>query len=197
MRSSTLRPLLLPAAAAMGLTLLGGLPVLAHGPADAGIGSGFAHPITGLDHIMLLVAVGAVAACSSRAVLLFAVAGALLGAMAGAFGGGLPASELLAALAISALGLVILSGRRSGPSPRLGLIGTLVAMAVAIHALLHGQEASGTVSWWLGAALGSALVVAVSYGALRLAPVRWSKLVAGLLTVAGLVLAIAPAITAA
>ncbi|MCP9888183.1 HupE/UreJ family protein [Cyanobium sp. ATX 6A2] len=191
MRFSTLRPLLLPVTAGLGLSLLSGLPAQAHGIADAGFSTGFSHPITGLDHLLLLVGVGGVAAFMGGSVLLFALVGAVAGAVVGSLGGDLPGAELLAALAISALGVVILASQRSGRSPRLGLIGTLVALAIAVHALLHGQEASGGASWWLGAALGSTLAVAVSYGVLRQAHIRWTVVVAAVLAVSGVVLAFA------
>lgn len=191
MRFSTLRPLLLPVTAGLGLSLLSGLPAQAHGIADAGFSTGFSHPITGLDHLLLLVGVGGVAAFMGGSVLLFALVGAVAGAVVGSLGGDLPGAELLAALAISAMGVVILASQRSGRSPQLGLIGTLVALAIAVHALLHGQEASGGASWWLGAALGSTLAVAVSYGVLRQAHIRWTVVVAAVLTVAGVVLAFA------
>lgn len=193
MRSFSLRPLLLPAALGLGLSLLSALPAQAHGIADLGFGSGFSHPITGVDHLLLLVGVGGVAAFISSSVLLFALTGAVLGAVVGGLGGDLPGAELLAALAVSAMGLVILANQRSGRSPRLGLIGTLVALAVAIHAMLHGQESSGTLTWWLGAATGSALVVGVSFALLRRSHTRWTLLVASLLTMAGVVLAFVPA----
>ncbi|MEX1317729.1 MAG: HupE/UreJ family protein [Synechococcaceae cyanobacterium] len=193
MRSFTLRPLLLPVAAGLGLSLLSGLPAQAHSVADAGFGTGFSHPLTGLDHLLLLVGVGGVASYISSSVLVFALVGAVGGAVLGAFGGGLPAAEVLAALAISALGLILLAGWRDYRKPRLGLIGTVVAMAVAVHAILHGQEASGAVSWWLGAALASTLVVGVSYAVLRRAHVVWTLVAAALLSVAGVMLAFAPA----
>ena len=193
MRSLSLRPLLLPVAAGLGLSLLSGLPAQAHSVADAGFGTGFSHPLTGLDHLLLLVGVGGVAAFIDRSVLLFALVGALAGGALGAAGGQLPGAELLAALAVSAMGIVILAAQRSHRGPRLGLIGSLVTLAVAIHALLHGQEASGTINWWLGAGLGSTLAVGLSYGLLRQAPIRWTIGVASLLSVAGVVLAVAPA----
>ncbi|MFO8237488.1 MAG: HupE/UreJ family protein [Prochlorococcaceae cyanobacterium] len=193
MRFSTVRPLLLPVAAGLGLSLLSALPAQAHGIANAGFSSGFSHPITGLDHLLLLVGVGGVAAFISSSVLLFALVGAVAGAVVGSLGGDLPGAELLAALAISATGVVILASLRSGNSPRLGLIGTVVALAIAVHALLHGQEASGTASWWQGAALSSTLVVGVSYGVLRQAHTRWTVVVAAALTLAGVVLAFGPA----
>jgi urease accessory protein len=153
------RPLGLAAAAGFGLSLLSALPVQAHGAADAGLLAGASHPLLGLDHLLLLLGVGGVTAYVSSGVLLFALGGALVGAVLGSFGGDLPAAEVWAALAVSALGLLLLSLQRSQRSPQLSLVGSVVAAAVAVHALLHGQEASGTLSWWLAAGLASAAVV--------------------------------------
>jgi urease accessory protein len=72
------------------------------------------------------------------------------------------------------------------------VIGGIIAAAVAIHALLHGQEASGHASWWLGAFLGSASVVGISTLLLRRAASRWTLLLAGALSLAGVVLVLAP-----
>jgi urease accessory protein len=191
MRFSTVRPLLLPVAAGLGLSLLSALPAQAHGIAAAGFSAGFSHPITGLDHLLLLVGVGGVAGFIGSSMLLFALVGAVAGAMVGSLGGVLPGAELLAALAISAMGVVILASQRSSRGPRLELIGTVVALAIAVHALLHGQEASGSASWWLGAALGSTLVVGASYAVLRQAHTRWTLAVAAALSVAGVALAFA------
>lgn len=193
MPSFRLRPLLLPAAAGVALSLLSTLPAQAHSIADGGLGAGFGHPITGLDHLLLLVGVGAVASFIDAAVLVFALVGALAGALLGSAGAELPAAELLAALAVSALGVVMLASQRNGRSPQLGLIGTVVMVAIAIHAMLHGQEASGTVSWWLGAALASSLVVGVSFAVLRRARTGWTLSLAALLSVAGVMLALVPA----
>lgn len=191
MLSFHLRPLLLPAAAGAALSLLSTLPAQAHSVADAGLGAGFGHPITGFDHLLLLVGVGAVASFIDAAVLVFALVGALAGAMLGAAGADLPAAELLAALAVSSLGVVVLASERNGQSPHLSLIGTVVLVAIAIHAMLHGQEAGGTASWWLGATLASSLVVGVSFAVLRRARTRWTLSLAALLSVAGVVLAFA------
>lgn len=187
-----LRHLLLAAAAGLGLSLLSGLPVQAHGVADAGLIAGASHPLLGLDHLLLLLGVGGVAAQIGSSVLLYALAGAGLGAAYGAIGGSLPGAEILAALAVSGMGLVVLQSQRSRQAPRLPLVGGIVASAVAIHALLHGQEASGHSSWWLGAFLASSAVVALTTLVLRRVEVRWTLLLATGLSLAGLVLALAP-----
>jgi urease accessory protein len=189
---SSARPLGLAAAAGFGLSLLSALPVQAHGAADAGLLAGASHPLLGLDHLLLLLGVGGVAAYVSSGVLLFALGGALVGALLGSFGGDLPAAEVWAALAVSALGVLLLSLQRSQRSPQLSLVGSVVAAAVAVHALLHGQEASGTLSWWLGAGLASAAVVGATGLVLRRLHSRWTLALAAALSLTGLALAVAP-----
>ena len=186
------RRLLGPAAAGLGLSLLSALPASAHGVADGGLLAGASHPLLGLDHLLLLLGVGGVASFVGAQVLLFAIGGALVGAVLGAFGGQLPGAEVLAALAVAALGVVLLQSQRSTQAPQLGLLGSIVAAAVAVHALLHGQEASGTVGWWLGAGLASAAVVGISYALLRRLDPRWTRALAMGLSLAGLGLALAP-----
>ena len=97
-----------------------------------------------------------------------------------------------AALAVSSLGLLLLQLQRSQRSPQLGLVGSLVAMAVAVHAMLHGQEASSTMTWWLGAGLASSAVVGGSFALLRRLNSRWTLAQAACLSMAGLALAVAP-----
>ncbi len=183
------RSLALTAAAGFGLSLLSALPAGAHGFSGEGLTAGLAHPLTGLDHLLLLVGVGGAAATIDSALLVFALAGAVLGAAFGAFGGTLPAAEMLAALAVSAIGLLLL--RRDQPS-RLAPVGALVAAAVAVHAMLHGQEAPGHALWWLGAALGSGAVLLGSFAVLRRLGDLWTGRLALTLCVAGGVLALLP-----
>ena len=186
------RQLALAAAAGLGLSLLSALPAGAHGIAGSGLVAGASHPLLGLDHLLLLLGVGGVAAYVSGGVLLFALGGALVGAVLGSFGGDLPSAEVWAALAVSALGVLLLSLQRSQRSPQLSLVGSVVAAAVAVHALLHGQEASGTLSWWLGAGLASAAVVGATGLVLRRLHSRWTLALAAALSLTGLVLAVAP-----
>jgi urease accessory protein len=184
------RSLALTAAAGFGLSLLSALPAGAHGFSGDGLTAGLAHPLTGLDHLLLLVGVGGAAAAINSALLTFALAGALLGAAFGALGGTLPAAELIAALAVSAMGLLLLL--RRGPSAQLAPAGALVAAAVAVHAMLHGQEATGHLLWWLGAALGSGGVLLGSFALLRRLGDVWTGRLALALCLAGGVLALLP-----
>jgi len=185
------RQLALAAAAGLGLSLLSALPAGAHGVATGGLVAGASHPLLGLDHLLLLLGVGGAAALTGPSVLLVALAGALGGSLFGAFGGSLPAAEVLAALAVSALGVTLLIRQRQSP-----LLAAILAAAVAIHAMLHGQEATGTAAnllgWWCGAGLASTAVVMASFLSLRQLGTSWTLRLAAGLGVAGGLLALAP-----
>jgi urease accessory protein len=72
----------------------------------------------------------------------------------------------------------------------------LLAVGVAVHAMLHGQEASGSASellgWWIGAALASAAVVGATVAVLRQSKPAWGLALAAGLAVGGGLLALAP-----
>ena len=180
------------AGGATALALLLAQPAQAHGIANGGIAAGFLHPISGVDHLLLLVSVGAAGAVISPQLLLWALAGAIGGGVFGALGGTLPAQELLAALAITAVAVLVL---RSQQSTRLGACAALVAAAVAVHAMLHGLEAPAGGSaalWWLGALSGSALVSGGSLLLLRRLPVAWTRAAALLLALGSGLVALGP-----
>jgi urease accessory protein len=181
--------------AASALALLLDQPAQAHAIAHGGIATGFLHPISGVDHLLLLVGIGAAASCISAQLLLWALAGAIGGGVVGAMGGTLPAQELLAALAITALAVLVLRSLRSQQSPQLGACAALVAAAVAVHAMLHGLEAPADGSallWWLGAFSGSVLVSGGSFLALRRLPLAWTRGLGVLLALCGGVAALGP-----
>ena len=173
------------AAAGLGLSLLSALPASAHGGAGTDLASGLSHPLLGLDHLLLLVGVGTASATLGSQVLLFALAGTVVGALVGSFGGAMPGAEVLAALAVSAVGLLVLQRERLSRAA-----GPLVAAAVAVHAMLHGQESTGSASWWLGAALAAVVVVGGTHLALGRSSARIAAVVATLLCLGGGVLAL-------
>lgn len=181
---------------AAALALLLDQPARAHGIAHGGLAAGVLHPISGADHLLLLIGVGAAAASISPQLLLWALAGAIGGGVFGAMGGTLPAQEVLAALAISAVAVLVLRSLRSPQSPQLVACAALVAAAVAIHAMLHGLEAPADGSaalWWLGACTGSLLVSGGSFVLLRRLPLAWTQGVAVLLALCGGVVALGSA----
>jgi urease accessory protein len=181
---------------AAALALLLDQPAQAHGIAHGGIAAGFLHPISGVDHLLLLMAVGAAASSISSQLLLWALAGAIGGGVFGAMGGTLPAQEFLAALAITVVAVLVVRSLRSQQSPQLGACAALVAAAVAVHAMLHGLEAPADGSaalWWLGAFAGSVLVSGASFLLLRRLPMAWTRGLALLLALCGGVAALGPA----
>jgi urease accessory protein len=181
---------LLSSAAGFGLSLLSALPAGAHGSADAGVIGGALHPLLGLDHLILLLGVGLAASRFGPLLLGLSLAGAILGSACGSFGAHLPGAELLAALAICALGgALLLSQRLSRPLP---LISAVLTGGVAIHAMLHGQESSGQASWWLGALIASALTIAGGFVAGRVLNQKQWQLAATGLCLLGAALALAP-----
>jgi urease accessory protein len=197
--SVSTRSLALLAGCSLLATLLLDQPAQAHGIAQGlGLGgglAGFLHPITGADHLLLLIGVGAAGSCISPQLLLWALAGALGGGVYGAIGGSLPGQELLAALAITALAVLVLRSLQPKQSPQLGFCAALVATAVAVHAMLHGLEApadGAAALWWLGAFAGSALVSGGSFLLLRRLPLAWNRGLALLLALSGGVAALAP-----
>jgi urease accessory protein len=185
---------LLALAAGFGLSLLSALPAGAHGLATGGLLAGGLHPLLGLDHLLLLVGVGAATSAIDGSLLLFALGGALVGGVFGASGGGLPQAEVLAALAVSAVGLLLWRHRPQGaerPSS-LALAGSVIATAVAIHALLHGQASTGDLGWWLGSGTASLAVVLLSMAALKRLPAIWLSRLAVVLGLGGGLLALVP-----
>lgn len=181
---------------AAALALLLDQPAQAHGLASGGLAAGFLHPLSGIDHLLLLIAVGAASASISPWLLVWALVGGIGGGVFGALGGGLPAAEILAAMAISAVALLVVRQHRSGQTPALCFCGTLIAAAVAVHAMLHGLEAPAGGSaalWWMGALSGSVLVSGGSFLLLRRLPMAWTGGVAVLLGLGGGVAALGSA----
>jgi urease accessory protein len=196
MTAQSTRQLALAATTGLGLSLLSALPAGAHGLAAGGLAAGACHPLLGLDHLLLLLGVGGAAALAGPSLLLVALAAAVVGSLFGAFGGSLPAAEVLAALTVSGIGLALLARQRSHPLGGQGLLTMLLAVGVAVHAMLHGQEASGSASellgWWIGAALASTAVVGSTFAVLRQSKPAWGLALAAGLAVGGGLLALAP-----
>jgi urease accessory protein len=190
--AKSVRTAVLAGGAGFALSLLSTLPASAHDAAGGSLAGGALHPLIGIDHLLLLVGVGAAASLVDRSLLAFALAGAVLGGALGSMGMALPGAELLAALAVSAVGLLLLR-RLRGSAGMPGVHGGgLILAAVALHALLHGQEAPGAPAWWVGAAAASAAVVLGSAWISRRLPLRWTLRLALGLSLAGGLLALAP-----
>ena len=158
-------------------------PAQAHDVATTGALAGLVHPLLGLDHLAMLLTVGAAGALLSPSLLLWALGGGVLGALLGAAGLQLPGLELLAAAAVLAVGLWTVLARRLAGEGQVGVLslqrisGALVAAAVLVHALLHGLEAprdAGSLAWWAGALIASIAVCGGTTLLLRRLPVAAS-----------------------
>lgn len=128
--------------AVLTVLVLAAAPAEAHllGAGDAGLGAGVLHPLTGLDHLLAMIAVGAWAAqIGGRARWLVPAAFAGMVAVGGAIGmGGAPIPGMEAAIALSVLllgGFILLALR---PSLALGM--TLVGGFALFHGHAHGTE---------------------------------------------------------
>ena len=164
------------------VVVLGTHPALAHSTAAGGALGGLTHPLLGLDHLFMLMAVGTAASFISSQLLLWALGGAVIGAAIGFTGFSVASAEVMAALAISAVGaLTLLAGRlakTSNPNALCTISGLVVGAGMAIHAMLHGLEApkdSSTLLWWSGALLSSVLVCGGTSLLLKKLPVSVSK----------------------
>lgn len=131
---------------------------LAHpGHDHAGVGAGFLHPLSGLDHLLVLLGIGfwAARAGSVRGALL--AGAAVLAALAGGFALGLaqgsfPVIELGILASLLLTGLLVFFGARLG----VALTATIAAGFALLHGFAHGAEMAAGLS--AGAFLGGFLL---------------------------------------
>ena len=172
--------------------VLGTHPAMAHGIAAGGALGGLTHPLLGLDHLFMLLAVGIAASVISSQLLVWAVGAAVVGAAIGFAGFSVTAAELLAAVAIAAVaGLTVLTLQKTTTDRGTLLTqisGVVVAGGVTVHAMLHGLEApkdASTLLWWGGALVSSALVVGGTFLAANKLPATAVKTLAVAVLAAG------------
>ena len=111
-----------------------------HGGAGAGLAGGLLHPISGLDHVLAMIAVGVWGAqLGTPMVWLLPVTFPLVmafGGMLGLLGVALPGVEIGIALSAIALGYVVL--REARPKP--WIAAALVGVFAIFHGHAHGTE---------------------------------------------------------
>ena len=126
---------------ALGLMILAASPLAAHeGGTAAGLLSGLYHPISGLDHVLAMVAVGIWGAQLGQPAIwalpvTFPVVMAF-GGMMGLLGLPLPGAEIGIGLSALALGSMVALERR----PSLAAAGVLVGFFAIFHGYAHGVE---------------------------------------------------------
>lgn len=163
------------------------------GGAAAGLLAGLTHPLTGLDHVLAMLAVGLWGAqLGAPAVWSLPIAFPLLmsvGAALGVLGVALPGVELGIALSALVLGVLVAGEVR----PRLALAMTIVAGFALFHGHAHGTElpegASGALySVGFVVSTGALHGAGIALGLLRARPggARLVRALGGLVALGGL-----------
>jgi urease accessory protein len=141
-------------------SLMLALPAAAHPGHDAvtGLAAGLLHPLTGMDHLLALLAVGLWSRCQRHGIVLppaFLVLMALGASSAGMLADGmLPALETSIAATVLLLGVLAAAALRMPPQPAVALVG----LCGFLHGLAHGRELAG-MAGGAGFLLASALVM--------------------------------------
>jgi len=146
----------------------------------SGMLAGIAHPITGLDHLLAMLAVGLWAA-QQKGALRWAlpvtfVGTMLLGGLLGFEGRELPFMETGIAASVLALGLLVAVAVR----PPVWLAVGLTALFAMAHGVAHGLELPELASPWgyaVGFVAATALLHAAGYALVRALPVAAAPLV--------------------
>lgn len=172
-------------------------PAFAHlDPAEHGsLIAGFTHPLSGLDHILAMVAVGLWSAQIGRRAM-WVVPSAFVGMMAFGFGLAvagthLPFVEPAILASVVALGLLIATVTRMETTACAAIVGVFALF----HGYAHGGElgAAGVLPFGVGFAIATALLhvagIGLGLGVGRLSSGRvFSRLLGGLTAFAGLAL---------
>jgi urease accessory protein len=144
-------------------------PAHAHiiGAGGAGLTQGFAHPLSGFDHMLAMVAVGVWAAQTGRPALwVLPVAFPLAMAAGGLLGvAGVPVPGIEAGIAASVLGLGLLIAFQVKPPLALSI--ALVALFALFHGHAHGTElpqAASPVLYGLGFVAATAILHLIGVG---------------------------------
>lgn len=136
-----------------------GSAALAHPQAGAhahGFLDGLAHPFTGIDHLLAMLAVGVWSARQSNASWLppTFIGMVMVGMLSGALAGAIPGLELGIALTVVAMGMLIALARRLPEAVGVAMVGGFALL----HGNAHGVELS-TASSALGLLVASAMLV--------------------------------------
>jgi len=125
------------------LTLCSSLAIAHPGHALTSAAAGFMHPLTGWDHLLMLLAVGVWSAKSSAKIRLELPATFILvlafGVSLGFFGLSFAAIETTVAISLIVMGVLMLLRLPDSSALRM----SVVAVFAMIHGLVHGTELSG------------------------------------------------------
>lgn len=164
------------------LFLLAALPVFAHsGHAEQTVSfmDGFIHPLTGLDHMLAMFAVGLWSATTARRIWLAPVsftAMLLIGALLAQSGLALPSVEPMAAASVLLLGLLVMTRSHLPEAAAAALVGGFAVF----HGAAHSHELSATIAM-TGMVLTTALLhcLGIAVGLLLKSRNLWWQRIAG------------------
>ncbi len=128
---------------------------------------GFGHPVSGIDHILAMIAVGVWASQEKRSALWVLptsfVAMMVVGALLGVMGAPMPAAELGIAASVLVLGALIAASARLP----LAAAAAFVGACAVLHGHAHGAEmpeAASPMLYGLGFVFGTSLLHAIGVG---------------------------------
>lgn len=161
-------------------------PAFAHDGHGGGLAQGLAHPFTGADHLLAMIAVGLVAGMRGGrarwALPLAFVSAAALGFAGGRYGVVLPMVEPMVLASVLLLGLLAMAAAPVGLATGIALVAGFGLFHGQAHATEAGSQAiAGFAAGFLVATAG---LHAAGLALYRLAGTRWSR-AAGAVTVAG------------
>jgi urease accessory protein len=167
---------------------------LAHdGHGGGGLAAGLAHPFSGADHVLAMIAVGLFAAMRGGrapwAWPLAFVGAAGLGFLAGRFGLALPLTEPMVLASVLVLGLIVAAAAPVDLAAGIAL----VAMFGGFHGLAHAPEAGSQsiAAFAAGFLAASAALHLAGLGLYRIAGMAGARLAGAATALGGLALALA------
>ncbi|MDR0529647.1 MAG: HupE/UreJ family protein [Zoogloeaceae bacterium] len=153
--------------------------------------AGFLHPLTGVDHLMAMLAVGMWSAMTTRRIWVAPLSFAsllLLGYVLGIIGLPIPAVESMIAASLFVIGLLLATQAQLS----LDVSAALVGVFAVFHGAAHGTELANASSVWtalLGVLAGTVLihVAGLLLGRALMCHRRvWAQIVGGVVTVSGI-----------
>lgn len=189
MRRQTLKTLILIAACAASAGAMAH-PGHENGLHDVTFMDGLLHPLTGLDHMAAMVAVGLWSAMTARRVWLAPITFAamlLVGAMLGLSGLELPAVEPMIASSLLVLGLLVATKAQVPAALAAGIVG----LFAVFHGVAHGTELAGGGNGWMPlvgmliATMGLHLAGVGAGVALRTHSIWWPRVAGSLVSLLG------------
>ena len=136
-------------------------------PATFGEGmlSGLGHPVIGLDHFAVVVAVGCIAAMHSAgtALVIAFIVSMMAGVALHVIGANVPAAEILVALSVIALGVLMLGRRQMSAASALVLFAPVgLVHGYALGESIYGAEQTPLYAYLLGLAVIQSAIALVA-----------------------------------